>query len=147
MSQIGSAATGSSATLDGVVRAFLVQGVRDPVMRERVVLSLEAATTMLAGLLRERSDVDHPDPELAADVVVRTIVGALQQTILLDRSFPRGALYRKAEPSRALLPDRPASGVTGFRPAPADWWRAGPSRRWYLRRKLLNARILALTSS
>jgi Tetracyclin repressor-like, C-terminal domain len=88
MSQIGSAATGSSATLDGVVRAFLVQGVRDPVMRERVVLGLEAATTMLAGLLRERSDVDHPDPELAADVIVRTIVGALQQTILLDRSFP-----------------------------------------------------------
>jgi AcrR family transcriptional regulator len=83
----------------GVVRAFLVQGVRDPVMRERVVLGLEAATAMLAGLLRERSDVDHPDPELAADVVVRTIVGALQQTILLDRPFPEERYV--AELSRA----------------------------------------------
>jgi AcrR family transcriptional regulator len=84
----------------GVVRAFLVQGVRDPVMRERVVLGLEAATAMLAGLLRERSDVDHPDPELAADVVVRTIVGALQQTILLDRPFPEEPYI--AELSRAV---------------------------------------------
>jgi AcrR family transcriptional regulator len=83
----------------GVIRAFLVQGVRDPVMRQRVVLGLEAVTAMLAGLLRERSDVDHPDPELAADVIVRTIVGALQQAILLDRPFPEEPYI--AELSRA----------------------------------------------
>jgi Tetracyclin repressor-like, C-terminal domain len=72
----------------GVVRACLVHGVRDAVMRERVVLGLDALTAMLAGLLRRRPDVDHPDPELAADVLVRTIVGALQQAILLDRPLP-----------------------------------------------------------
>jgi AcrR family transcriptional regulator len=72
----------------GVIRACLVQGVRDAVMRERVVLGLEALTAILAGLLRGRPDVDHADPELAADIIVRTIVGALQQAILLDRPFP-----------------------------------------------------------
>ena len=71
-----------------VVRAFLVQGVRDPVMRERVVAGLERVTALLAALLRARPEVAHPDPDLAADVIVRTTTGALQQAILLDRPFP-----------------------------------------------------------
>ena len=57
-------------------------------MRERVVLGLDALTAMLAGLIRGRPDFDHPDPDLAADILVRTIVGALQQAILLDRPLP-----------------------------------------------------------
>jgi AcrR family transcriptional regulator len=93
----------------GVIRAFLVQGVRDPVMRERVVLGLEAVTAMLAGLLRERSDVDHPDPELAADVIVRTIVGALQQAIMLDRPFPEEPYIAElSRAARCYLAARPA---------------------------------------
>jgi AcrR family transcriptional regulator len=93
----------------GVVRAFLVQGVRDAVMRQRVVLGLEAVAAMLAGLLRERSDIDHPDPELAADVVVRTIVGALQQTILLDRPFPEEPYIAElTRAARCYLTDPPA---------------------------------------
>jgi AcrR family transcriptional regulator len=72
-----------------VIRAFLVQAVRDPVMRERVAAGLENVTALLAGLLRDRPDVAHPDPELAADVIVRTTTGALQQAVLLDRPFPQ----------------------------------------------------------
>jgi AcrR family transcriptional regulator len=71
-----------------VVRACLVQGVRDPVMRERVVAGLERVTELLAGLLRARPQVAHPNPDLAADVIVRTTTGALQQAVLLDRPFP-----------------------------------------------------------
>jgi len=84
----------------GVIRAFIVQGVRDPVMRERVVSSLERITALLAGLLSGRPDVAHPDPQLAAEVIVRTITGALQQAIVLDRPFPpqryAGELSRSA---------------------------------------------------
>ena len=72
----------------GVIRACIVQGVRDPVMRERVVAGLERVTALLAGLLRGHPDVAHADPELAADVLVRTLTGALQQAVLLDRPFP-----------------------------------------------------------
>jgi hypothetical protein len=71
----------------GVIRAFIMQGVRDPLMRERVVAGLEGITALLAGL-RGRPDVAHPDPDLAADLIVRTLTGALQQAILLDRPFP-----------------------------------------------------------
>ena len=70
-----------------VVRAFIVQGVRDPVMRERVVAGLEHVTALLAGLLRANPEVRHPDPDLAADVIVRGTTGALQQAVLLGRSF------------------------------------------------------------
>lgn len=70
-----------------VVSAFLVQAVRDPVMRERVVAGLEHVTGLLAGLLRRHPEVRHPDPDLAADVIVRTTTGALQQVVLLDRAF------------------------------------------------------------
>jgi AcrR family transcriptional regulator len=73
----------------GVIRAFIMQGVRDPVMRERVAAGLERITALLAALLRGRPDVAHADPELAADIIVRTITGALQQAILLDRPFPQ----------------------------------------------------------
>jgi AcrR family transcriptional regulator len=72
-----------------VIRAFLVQAVRDPVMRERVAAGLERVTALLAGLLRDHPDVAHADPELAADVIVRTTVGATQQAVLLDRPFPQ----------------------------------------------------------
>ena len=71
-----------------VISAFLVHAVRDPVMRERVAAGLEHLTALLADLLREHPEVAHRDPELAADVVVRTTTGALQQSVLLDRSFP-----------------------------------------------------------
>jgi AcrR family transcriptional regulator len=83
-----------------VVRAFLVQGVRDQVMRERVAAGLERVTAQLAGLLRDRPGVAHPDPELAADVIVRTITGALQQAVLLDRPMPQQRYA--AELSRAV---------------------------------------------
>jgi AcrR family transcriptional regulator len=73
----------------GVIRAFIMQGVRDPVMRERVATGLERITALLAELLRGRPDVAHADPELAADIIVRAITGALQQAILLDRPFPQ----------------------------------------------------------
>jgi AcrR family transcriptional regulator len=83
-----------------VVRAFLVQGVRDQVMRERVAAGLERLTQLLAGLLQGRPEVAHPDTELAADVIVRTTTGALQQAVLLDRSLPQrryaGELSRAA---------------------------------------------------
>jgi len=83
-----------------VVRAFLVQGVRDPVMRERVVAGLEHVTTLLAELLRRHPEVRHDDPELAADVVVRTTTGALQQSVMLDRPFSQQRYA--AELSRAV---------------------------------------------
>ena len=74
----------------GVIRACIVQGVRDPVMRERVVAGLERIAALLAEVLRGRPDVAHPDPELAAEVVVRTITGALQQAIVLRPPVPAG---------------------------------------------------------
>jgi AcrR family transcriptional regulator len=93
-----------------VVRAFLVQGVRDPVMRERVVAGLEHATALLAGLLRRHPEVGHPDPELAADVIVRTTTGALQQVVLLDRSFSERR--HAAELSRAARAYLSGGGLT-----------------------------------
>lgn len=82
-----------------VIRAFLVQAVRDPVMRERVATGLERVTALLTDLLRGHPEVAHPDPKLAADVVVRATTGALQQAVLLDRSFPEPRY--SAELSRA----------------------------------------------
>lgn len=70
----------------GLVRAIIVQGVRDPVMRERVSLALDEATRALARLLRgHAAELEHPDPDIAADTIVRALTGVLQQSILIDR--------------------------------------------------------------
>jgi hypothetical protein len=54
-----------------------------------VAAGLERVTALLVGLLRGHPGVAHPDSALAADVIVRTTTGALQQAVLPDRSFPR----------------------------------------------------------
>lgn len=70
----------------GLLRAIIVQGMRDPVMRERVNFGLDSLTRLLADILRRHADEHmHPDPELAADMVVRTVSGVVQQVILLER--------------------------------------------------------------
>lgn len=80
------AAVVGSKTHAGLARAIIVQGVRDPIMRERVSLALDEATRALAGLLRRQAtELDHPDPDIAADTIVRAVTGMLQQAILLDR--------------------------------------------------------------
>jgi len=69
----------------GLLRAIIVSGVSDPVMRERIGLALDDATHRLADGLRACDDVAHPDPEVAADLIVRMVTGALQQLVVLDR--------------------------------------------------------------
>ena len=72
----------------GLLRAIIVQGMRDGVMRERVNLGLERLTRLLAEILGRHPDEHvHADHELAADMVVRTVSGVLQQVVLLDRPF------------------------------------------------------------
>jgi AcrR family transcriptional regulator len=113
----------------GVIRAFIMQGVRDPVMRERVVTGLQRITELLTALLRGRPDVAHPDPELAADIIVRTITGALQQAILLDRPLPqeryatelsRAAHGYLTDLSRRSTPAGNATGERGPGPRPPE---------------------------
>jgi hypothetical protein len=75
----------------GLLRAIIVQGMRDPVMRERVNFGLDSLTRILADILRRHADEHtHPDPELAADMVVRTVSGVVQQVILLERPLDEG---------------------------------------------------------
>jgi AcrR family transcriptional regulator len=69
----------------GLLRAIIVCGVSDPVMRERIGLTLDDATRRLAERLRSCDDIAHPDPEIAADLIVRMVTGALQQLVVLDR--------------------------------------------------------------
>jgi AcrR family transcriptional regulator len=72
----------------GLLRAIVVQGMRDRVMRERVSIGLESLTRLLADVLRHHpNEHAHRDPELAADMVVRTVSGVLQQVVLLQRPF------------------------------------------------------------
>lgn len=72
----------------GLLRAIIVQGMRDPVMRERVNIGLDSLSRLLADVLHRRSDEHtHPDSELAADMVVRAISGVLQQVVVLERPF------------------------------------------------------------
>ena len=69
----------------GLLRAIIVQGMRDRVMRERVNLGLERLTRLLADILRRHPDEHvHADLELAADMVVRAVSGVLQQVVLLQ---------------------------------------------------------------
>lgn len=74
----------------GLVRAIIVQGLRDPIMRERVSLALDEATRALARLLRaHEAELGHPGPDIAADTILRALTGTLQQAILLDRPADR----------------------------------------------------------
>lgn len=80
--------TSTILTDAGLLRAIIVQGMRDPVMRERVNIGLDSLSRLLADVLHRHSDEHtHPDSELAADMVVRTISGVLQQVVLLERPF------------------------------------------------------------
>lgn len=80
------AAAAGIETHAGLARAIIVQGVRDPIMRERVSLALDEATRALARLLRRQAtELKHPAPDIAADTIVRAVTGMFQQAILLDR--------------------------------------------------------------
>jgi AcrR family transcriptional regulator len=70
----------------GLVRAIMIQGTRDPVMRQRVSFVWDEVTRLLADVLRRRADEHrHPQPDLAAEMIVRTLNGLLLQVVVFER--------------------------------------------------------------
>lgn len=65
--------------------AFMVLNRSDPSMRNRGAQASRAAGAAIAQLLEShRSEVSHPDPALAADVVYRTLFAMATQTVMFD---------------------------------------------------------------
>lgn len=70
----------------GLLRAIVVHGVRDPVMRQRVSDGLDRLARALAIVLRHHTgEHTHADPEVAADTIVRAVSGEFLQAVLLER--------------------------------------------------------------
>jgi len=67
---------------EGFFRAILQRGASDAVVRERTDRLFDYLAERLAALLRGRgADITHADPNLAATVGLRVVVGALTHTI------------------------------------------------------------------
>jgi len=67
---------------EGFFRAILQRGASDAVVRQRTDQLFEHLADRLAALLRGRgSDIAHGDPDLAATVGLRVVIGALTHTI------------------------------------------------------------------
>ncbi len=67
---------------EGFFRAILQRGASDAVVRERTDRLFEHLAGRLAALLRGRgSDIAHDDPDLAATVGLRVVIGTLTHTI------------------------------------------------------------------
>ena len=65
--------------------AFMLLNRSDPAMRDRGARASRAAGTAIAQLLEpHHSEVTHPDPALAADVVYRTLFAMATQTVMFD---------------------------------------------------------------
>jgi AcrR family transcriptional regulator len=77
----------------GLLRAVIVHGVRDPVMRERIRLTLDGLIHAFATLLRRHAgELAHPNGDVAADMIIRMVTGTLQQLIILDRPIDEDRL-------------------------------------------------------
>lgn len=67
---------------EGFFRAIVQRGASDAAVRERTDHLFEYLTARLAALLRERGrDIAHEDPELAAVMGLRIVIGTLTHTI------------------------------------------------------------------
>lgn len=67
---------------EGFFRAIFQRGTSDAVVRQRTDQLFEHLAERLAALLRGRgADITHDDPELAATVGLRVVIGALTHTI------------------------------------------------------------------
>ncbi|MEO1057555.1 MAG: TetR/AcrR family transcriptional regulator [Actinomycetota bacterium] len=65
--------------------AFVLVNRSEPPMRARGARASFAAASAIARLLERHADeVAHPDPELAADVVYRTLFAMAMQTVMFD---------------------------------------------------------------
>lgn len=65
--------------------AFMLINRSEPSMRARGARASLAAAAAVARLLQRYADeIAHPDPELAADVVYRTLFAAATQTVMFD---------------------------------------------------------------
>ncbi len=71
----------------GLLRAFLLRGVSDDTVRARTDALFEHIAARLTALLRaRRSELAHPDPELAATFGLRVVLGTLNQTVQVQPS-------------------------------------------------------------
>jgi AcrR family transcriptional regulator len=69
---------------EGLFRAFLLRGVTDSAVRERTENIFQHIADRLRGLLEQRRDeISHPDPDTAADIALRAVLGSLDLTIQL----------------------------------------------------------------
>jgi len=67
---------------EGLFRAFFVSGVTDSAIRERTEKVFQHIAGRLRDLLEQRRDeLSHPDPDSAADVALRAVLGSLDLTI------------------------------------------------------------------
>ncbi len=68
---------------EGFLRAIIVRGATDSVVRRRTERLFDHITERFATLLRERQrDLTHPDPTLAATVGLRVLLGTLDHTVM-----------------------------------------------------------------
>jgi len=69
----------------GILRAFLVQGMSDAGVRQRTDGLFDHLASRLRALLRgRRAEIRHPDPALAATFGLRVVLGALNNTVLIQ---------------------------------------------------------------
>jgi len=69
---------------EGLLRAFLVRGVNDSAVRERTDKLFQYIADRFRALLHERHDeLSHPDPDTAADIGLRAVLGSLEFMIQL----------------------------------------------------------------
>jgi AcrR family transcriptional regulator len=65
--------------------AFMLLNRSDPSMRDRGAQASRNAGTAIAQLLEpHRSEITHPNPALAADIVYRTLFAMATQTVMFD---------------------------------------------------------------
>ena len=90
---------------EGLFRAFLVRGVNDSAVRERTDKLFQYIADRFRVLLHERDDeISHPEPDTAADIGLRAVLGALDVMIQLRPGALRVDEERlTAELSRVLV--------------------------------------------
>ena len=78
---------------EGLMRALLLRGVTDAVVRQRTETVFEYIAERMRILLRERRDeISHPDPDTAAGFGLQVVLGTLEQVVHLQPSTTMPAL-------------------------------------------------------
>lgn len=74
----------------GLIRAFMLASLEDPVMRERAELATRQGMAAVIGLLAERrAEIADRDPEAAADFAMRLAAATAQHSLIFAQPTPR----------------------------------------------------------